>query len=78
MVREMKIGARRIDEAGRGAGQAVNECQIVDGFRLCRSPSTLPGIPLTYQIIGAAMAVYNRLGPGFKEEVYEKALFADW
>ena len=32
------------------------------------------GNKLTYRIIGAAMAVHNRIGPGFKEEVYEKAL----
>ena len=32
------------------------------------------GNDLTYRIIGAAMAVHNRLGPGYKEEVYEKAL----
>jgi GxxExxY protein len=32
------------------------------------------GNDLTYRIIGAAMQVHNRLGMGYKEEVYEKAL----
>ena len=31
------------------------------------------GNDLTYRIIGAAMAVHNRLGMGYKEEVYEHA-----
>jgi GxxExxY protein len=34
------------------------------------------GNDLTYRIIGAAMAVHNEIGHGFKEEVYEKALEA--
>jgi GxxExxY protein len=32
------------------------------------------GNDLTYRIIGAAMAVHNSLGPGYKEEAYERAL----
>ena len=32
------------------------------------------GNDLTYRIIGAAMAVHNSIGPGYKEEVYENAL----
>lgn len=35
------------------------------------------GNTTTYQIIGAAMTVHNSLGPGYKEEVFEKALFAE-
>jgi GxxExxY protein len=32
------------------------------------------GNDLTYRIIGAAMAVHNFVGPGYKEEVYERAM----
>jgi GxxExxY protein len=35
------------------------------------------GNDLTYRIIGAAMAVHNALGSGYKEEVYERALAAE-
>jgi len=32
------------------------------------------GNDLTYRVIGAAMTVHNQIGPGYKEEAYEKAL----
>ena len=32
---------------------------------------------LTYRIIGAAMAVHNALGSGYKEDVYERALMVE-
>ncbi|MFP4395636.1 MAG: GxxExxY protein [Anaerolineales bacterium] len=32
------------------------------------------GNDLTYRIIGAAMTVHNFIGPGYKEEIYERAL----
>ena len=41
---------------------------------LCPLVEDVTGNDLTYRIIGAAMAVHNTLGPGLREEVYEKAL----
>lgn len=35
---------------------------------------TIPYQNLTYQIIGAGMKVHGRLGPGLKEELYQRAL----
>lgn len=35
------------------------------------------GNDLTYRIIGAAMAVHNALGPGYREHVYERALVVE-
>ena len=44
-------------------------------------PSKLnPQIPyqdITYRIIGAAMRVHNRLGPGLREKMYQRALTAE-
>lgn len=34
----------------------------------------IPHEKLTYQIIGAAMRVYNKLGSGFNEELYDRAM----
>ncbi len=42
---------------------------------MCPLVQDATGNDLTRRIIGAAMAVHNRLGPGYKEEIYEKALF---
>ncbi|HKZ82227.1 MAG TPA: GxxExxY protein [Anaerolineae bacterium] len=37
-----------------------------------------PHEDLTYRINGAAMAVHRRLGPGYKEAVYQRALEAEF
>jgi len=37
-----------------------------------------PHEDITYRINGAAMAVHRRVGPGQKEEVYQKALEAEF
>ena len=29
---------------------------------------------MTYRIIGTAMSIHNKIGQGFKEEIYERAL----
>jgi hypothetical protein len=36
--------------------------------------NTVPHEEITYRVIAAAMHVYNKLGAGFKEEVYDRAM----
>ncbi len=36
--------------------------------------STVPHHHMAYKIIGVAMAVHNKLGPGHREEVYQQAM----
>ena len=38
--------------------------------------ASAPHADITYRIIGAAMAVHNDLGPGHREEVYQRAMIA--
>jgi GxxExxY protein len=33
-----------------------------------------PGNELTYKIIGCAMKVHNKMGPGFQEVIYQRCL----
>ncbi len=51
--------------------ERINECGDSNGGRF-RDTSGLDG--LTYQIIGCAMSVHNRLGPRLKESTYHHAL----
>ncbi len=39
--------------------------------------ANIPDADLTYRIIGCAMRVHSRLGPGLKEQFYQKALTAE-
>ena len=55
--------------------QSVNVHKYTnEGLVMSKLVVDATGNDLTYRIIGAAMAVHNRLGPGYKEEVYEKAM----
>ena len=38
---------------------------------------TIPHTDITYRIIGCAMRVHNRMGPGLKEVHYQRALTAE-
>ena len=50
----------------------MSDALIIDFILLIVQDAT--GNDLTYRVIGAAMAVHNALGPGYREEVYERAL----
>lgn len=38
---------------------------------------SIPHSDVTYRVIGCAMAVHNKLGPGLKEGIYQRALAAE-
>jgi hypothetical protein len=33
---------------------------------------------LTYKLIGLAMEVHRRLGPGFQERLYDEGILSNW
>jgi GxxExxY protein len=58
-------------------GVLIDEPSTEQGCYMTRLVQDATRNDLTYRIIGAAMAVHNAIGPGYKEEIYERALAAE-
>lgn len=56
------------------AWQSIVPFDGSDGEIMAKLIEDATGNDLTYRIIGAAMAVHNQHGAGYKEEMYERAL----
>jgi len=63
--------------AGNGFGEQIERILVslfLDTMSIKGQRILTPYDDLTYQIIGCAMAVHRKLGPGYREDTYQRDL----